>query len=230
MMHDQTADLTWRDTEHGTVPVSDRFDDPYYSLSGGLDETEYVFIRGNNLLNRWNNPLQVAELGFGTALSFLVTWASWAKGAKQPLHFTSFEAFPMAQADMTTALAAFPELTPLTEVLLSKWTAGQGPTEIVPHLTLEVIIGDARETLPSWKGMADAWFLDGFSPAKNPELWEPELIKEVGRHTSQNGTAATYSAAGHVRSSLSNAGFSVTRVKGFGRKRHMTTARMSDAK
>ncbi len=228
-MHDQTADLTWRETDHGAVPVSDRFDDPYYSLAGGLDETEHVFVQGNNLPDRWNAPLSIAELGFGTGLNLLVTWATWARGPMEPLRFTSFEAFPMAPEDMRAALAAFPQLDHYASRFLDIWTTGCGVTELTCNLTLDVIIGDARETLPRWHGQADAWYLDGFSPAKNPELWQPDLIAEVGRHTAPNGTAATYSAAGHVRSSLTQAGFEVARVKGYGNKRHMTTARMPDA-
>ena len=228
-MHDQTAQLTWRDTDHGAVPVSDRFDDPYYSLSGGLAETEHVFLHGNGLPDRWDAPLAVAELGFGTGLNLLVTWAAWARGPQNPLRFTSFEAYPMAPRDMRAALAAFPELAPLAEQMLAKWTAGARDVELAPNLTLDVIVGDARDTLPAWEGAADAWYLDGFSPAKNPELWQPDLIAQVGLHTRPDGTAATYSAAGHVRKSLTQAGFDVTRVQGYGRKRHMTVARMSDA-
>ncbi|MBL9056364.1 MAG: tRNA (5-methylaminomethyl-2-thiouridine)(34)-methyltransferase MnmD, partial [Rhodobacteraceae bacterium] len=85
--------------------------------------------------------------------------------------------------------------------------------------------GDARDTLPRWQGRADAWFLDGFSPAKNPELWSADLMAEVARHTAPGGTFATYTAAGHVRRALTDAGFAVTRQPGHGRKRHMTTGR-----
>ena len=91
-----------------------------------------------------------------------------------------------------------------------------------PDFELRVIVGDARETLPVWTGRADAWFLDGFSPAKNPELWSPALMMEVGAHTGVGGTAATYTAAGFVRRGLADAGFEVSRVQGYGRKRHMT--------
>ena len=84
------------------------------------------------------------------------------------------------------------------------------------------MIGDARDTLPDWAGRADAWFLDGFSPAKNPELWSDEIMAEVGRHTATGGTFATYTAAGHVRRALSDAGFAVERIKGHGTKRHMS--------
>ena len=110
-------------------------------------------------------------------------------------------------------------------LLADAWT-GQGGVMALPGLRAEVIIGDARATLPRWPGQADAWFLDGFSPAKNPELWSPALMAEVARHTKPGGSAATYTAAGFVRRGLADAGFEVERSPGFGRKRHMTRARM----
>jgi len=229
-MTDQTAPLIWRETDAGRVPVSTQFDDPYYSLGGGLDETRHVFLGGNDLHARFTDDLHIGELGFGTGLNLLVTWTDWLKATHGKLHFTSFEAYPMAKSDMAEALTAFPEVAPLSSILLDKWSAGDGPVNIAENLTLEVIIGDARETLPAWQGRADAWFLDGFSPAKNPALWEPTLLQSVADHTAPNGTAATYSAAGHVRQSLTAAGFNVSRVQGFGRKRHMTTARIAHAK
>ena len=228
-MINQTASLTWRDTDAGRVPVSDQFDDPYYSLIGGLDETQHVFLAGNGLPDRFDAPLHVAELGFGTGLNLLVTWDAWAKaGCRAPLRFTSFEAFPMAKPDMAAALTAFPQIAPLAEIMLDRWDVSAGPVELTAGLTLDVIIGDARATVPAWQGAADAWYLDGFSPAKNPALWEPALLAQVAKHTAHLGTAATYSAAGHVRKSLTEAGFDVARVQGFGRKRHMTVARMPD--
>ena len=229
-MTDQTAPLIWRETDAGRVPVSTQFDDPYYSLGGGLDETRHVFLGGNDLHARFTDDLHIGELGFGTGLNLLVTWTDWLKAPHGKLHFTSFEAYPMAKSDMAEALTAFPEVAPLSSILRDKWSAGDGPVNIAENLTLEVIIGDARETLPAWQGRADAWFLDGFSPAKNPALWEPTLLQSVADHTAPNGTAATYSAAGHVRQSLTAAGFNVSRVQGFGRKRHMTTARIAHAK
>jgi tRNA U34 5-methylaminomethyl-2-thiouridine-forming methyltransferase MnmC len=89
------------------------------------------------------------------------------------------------------------------------------------------VMGDARRTVPAWDGMADAWFLDGFAPARNPELWEPALLQAVAAHTAPEGTCATYSAAGHVRAALADAGFAVARLPGYGRKRHMTIGRMA---
>ncbi|MEO0914755.1 MAG: tRNA (5-methylaminomethyl-2-thiouridine)(34)-methyltransferase MnmD, partial [Pseudomonadota bacterium] len=163
-----------------------------------------------------------AELGFGTGLNALAALQAWkAAGQAGPLCFTSFEAFPMAAAEMARALQAFPELADLAAPLLAAWAAGQTRLS-TPDIVLEVILGDARETLPRWQGAADCWFLDGFSPARNPELWEVGLLREVGRHTQRGGTCATYSAAGHVREKLAAAGFTMARRAGFGRKRHMT--------
>ncbi|MEO1555424.1 MAG: tRNA (5-methylaminomethyl-2-thiouridine)(34)-methyltransferase MnmD [Pseudomonadota bacterium] len=219
-MQDQPAELEWRD---GSVPVSVRFDDPYFSLDNGLAETRHVFLSGNDLPWRFRDGFAIAELGFGTGLNFLTSWAAWrAAGVSGRFHFTSFEAYPMAPADMALAHAAFPELAPLAQALVD--TLGADGRSTFEDATLEVIAGDARETLPNWLGQADAWFLDGFSPAKNPEMWGPDLMAEVARHTRPHGTAATYTAAGFVRRGLEAAGFDVTRASGFGRKRHMTRA------
>lgn len=225
-MADQTAKLDWNDG----VPIATQFDDPYYSLDNGLAETQHVFLAGNDLPARFSSDCHIGELGFGTGLNLLVTWDAWAKaGHPGTLHFTSFEAFPMALIDMRKALAHFPELNGLAETLLTEWTPGAGPTQLTNGPTLHVITGDARQTLPAWDQKADAWFLDGFSPAKNPELWEPDLLLAVGQHTTPGGTAATYSAAGYIRRGLTAAGFDVTRATGYGRKHHMTRARMPDA-
>lgn len=221
-MH-KNASLDWRD---GQVPVSTRFDDPYYSLEDGLAETRHVFLSGNDLPARLRDGFHIAELGFGTGLNLLTTLQAWrATGRPGRLHYTSFEAFPMAPADMIRAQAAFPDLGPLAEELAPFWQDGKTAFAL-PDLAVTLILGDARATLPDWQGAADAWYLDGFSPAKNPELWEPALLAEVARHTAPAGTAATYSAAGHVRRALEAAGFAVDRVPGYGRKRHMTVARM----
>ncbi|MDA7429407.1 tRNA (5-methylaminomethyl-2-thiouridine)(34)-methyltransferase MnmD [Primorskyibacter aestuariivivens] len=222
-MTDQSAELEWRD---GGVPVSTRFDDPYYSLDNGLAETRHVFLAGNDLPARFRDGFHIAELGFGTGLNLLTALQAFRDaGAPSKLQFTTFEAFPMAAPDMIAAQAAFPELADLAAELRTWWEAGQSVFE-TGDLSFAMITGDARETLPLWSGKADAWFLDGFSPAKNPELWGAELMAEVARHTVRGGTAATYTAAGHVRRGLEAAGFTVTRVPGFGRKRHMTTARL----
>ena len=221
-MQNQPAEIEWRD---GGVPVSTRFDDPYYSLENGLSETRHVFLEGNDLPARYRDGFHVAELGFGTGLNFLATLESWrSSNTSGCLSYTSFEAYPMAAADMAQALDAFGGLADLAAPLTEQWTGDGGSFSFVGGVTLNLIVGDARETLPRWSGQADAWYLDGFSPAKNPELWEPSLMQEVARHTARGGTAATYTAAGFVRRGLQKAGFSVMRTPGFGRKRHMTKA------
>ena len=124
---------------------------------------------------------------------------------------------------MIRALAVFPELSEIATELAPFWH--KGDTEIaLADLSFQLIEGDARTTVPDWTGISDAWFLDGFSPAKNPELWQPELMHQICRHTVPGGTAATYSAAGFVRRGLQDAGFTVERRTGYGRKRHMTVA------
>ncbi|MCP5072851.1 MAG: tRNA (5-methylaminomethyl-2-thiouridine)(34)-methyltransferase MnmD [Rhodobacteraceae bacterium] len=220
----ENAELEWRD---GRVPVATRFDDPYYSLENGLEETRYVFLAGNGLPARYAPGFHVAELGFGTGLNLLCAWQAWElSGHPGQLQFTSFEAFPLLPKDMARAHRQWPELMGYSERFFAGWDAGNFCIE-TDTLSARVVIGDARETLGQWQGKADAWFLDGFSPTKNPELWGETLMADVARHTKPGGTFATYTAAGHVRQSLANAGFEVTRVKGFGRKRHMSVGTLT---
>lgn len=217
--------LTWRD---GT-PVSQRFDDPFYALSDGLAETRHVFLDGNDLPARFRAGFHLAELGFGTGLNLLAVWALWQRsGQHGPLRMTSFEAFPLGAGDMLTAQEAFPELAPQANALAPFWRSGATRIDL-PDLQFRMIRGDARETVPCWDDQADAWFLDGFAPARNPELWEPALLQQVVQRLRPGGTLATYTAAGHVRRALAAAGLEVTRTPGYGRKRHMTRARKPPA-
>jgi tRNA U34 5-methylaminomethyl-2-thiouridine-forming methyltransferase MnmC len=225
-LQDQTAHIAWRD---GDLPVSTRFNDPYFSLQGGLAETAHVFLAGNDLPARFRDGFHIAELGFGTGLNLLSVLHLWrSSGQSGQLHFTTFEAFPLAAADMLRAQSAFPALDMLSRELAPFWSDSPAGFTL-RDLRFTMIIGDARDTLPHWEDAADAWFLDGFSPAKNPELWQADLLSEVGRHTKTGGTAATYTAAGFVRRGLQAAGFDVERRQGFGTKRHMTVARKAPA-
>jgi tRNA U34 5-methylaminomethyl-2-thiouridine-forming methyltransferase MnmC len=217
----QQAELEWRDG----VPVSTRFADPYYSLEDGLAETRYVFLAGNSLPSRLRPGFHVAELGIGTGLNLLALIALVRETGRGPVRYTGFEAFPLSANDMRAALAAFPEVADDAALLAAAWQEG-APLR-TPEVDATFIFGDARLTLPPWAHKADAWFLDGFAPARNPELWEPALLAEVARHTAPGGTAATYSAAGEVRRTLATVGFEVERRPGYGRKRHMTAARLS---
>lgn len=208
------AELSWRD---GSTPVSTRFDDPYFSLAGGLAETRHVFLAGNDLPARFRPGFQIAELGFGTGLNLIAT----ALATDLPIRFTSFEAFPMSATEIARALTAFPEAEAVAAPFLAAW--GRGETRfMLRSISVEVILGDVRETLPAWSSQADAWYLDGFSPAKNPEMWGADLMAEVGRHTAPGGSFATYTAAGFVRRGLAEAGFAVSRAPGHAGKRHMS--------
>lgn len=212
----QMAELEWR----GDTPVSTRFDDPYFSLADGLAETNHVFLKGNQLPERLTPGFTIAELGFGTGLNLAAVLAV----AECPIRFITFEAFPMTGTQAMAALRAvapvpmwMDRIEAIGNILDQRSEHAQiGPVEVEVHW------GDVRKTLPNWSGCADAWFLDGFSPAKNPEMWGADLMAEVGEHTVPGGTFATFTAAGAVRRALENAGFNVERVGGYGRKRHMS--------
>lgn len=217
----RAPELEWRP---GDIPVATRFGDPYYSLHDGLAETRHVFLQGNGLPERFRPGFHIAELGFGTGLNLLAAWAAWEQaGQTGPLRFTSFEAYPLPREDMARALARFPAISDHAARFLVDFDGAQARLET---LEFDLVVGDARETLPNWDGRADAWFLDGFAPARNPQMWEPALLAEVARHSAAGATASTYTAAGHVRRALAAAGFEVSRAPGFGSKRHMTVARL----
>ncbi|MEM9972655.1 MAG: tRNA (5-methylaminomethyl-2-thiouridine)(34)-methyltransferase MnmD [Pseudomonadota bacterium] len=222
-MAESTPIVEWRDG----VPISIEFDDPYYSLGDGAAESAHVFLAGNGLPERFRPGFRIAELGFGTGLNLIVAAKAWCEsGVDGPLHVTSFEQAPLRPAEMRQAVATFPAYAAIADALITALEARPERIDL-PWLQFRLINGDANNTLPAWGGAADAWFLDGFSPAKNPSLWGEALMAEVARHTAPGGTAATYTAAGHVRRALSSAGFTVERRAGFARKRHMTVAWMA---
>ena len=227
MKANQIAQVEW--SENGT-PVSTLFDDPYFSVHDGYAETEYVFLSGNGLPERFRPGFHIAELGFGTGLNLMVT-AEALRSFSPDLHiqYTSFEAFPMSVSDNTSALAHFPISNDIIQTFSAAWGNGKR-NFVLPGLSVTIIEGDARRNLPRWQGMVDAWFLDGFSPAKNPEMWEQTLMAELARHTAPGGTFSTFTAAGGVRRALADAGFEVQRIPGYGRKRHMTVGQIKDAK
>ena len=217
------ADLVWRNNR---IPIAQKFDDPYYSLDNGLEEVLHVFLTSNKLPHRLKDEFKIAELGFGTGLNFLSTLWQWRlKKQKGVFFYTSFEAFPMRPEEMIKAQSEFPELSNIKNEFVSLWSGLLEKGKLNgKDYSLKLILGDARHTIKNAEITADCWFLDGFSPAKNPELWEEELLRDVYRCTADKGTLSTYSAAGIVRRNLNSAGFEVERVQGFGRKRHMTIA------
>lgn len=212
------AKLRW---ESDTLPVSTRFDDPYYSRENGLAESRHVFLDGNDLPTRFSTApdFHIAELGFGTGLNVLAAVALW--NTFEPsgiLRITSFERYPLDVDEMTRALTPWQDISTLVDDLLQAWPSSR---IALPNAELTVLPGDVNEALPAWGGSADAWFLDGFAPSRNPEMWTDQVLGEVGKHTNPHGTFATYTAAGFVRRGLQSAGFSVQKRRGFGRKREM---------
>ncbi|MEM8798093.1 MAG: tRNA (5-methylaminomethyl-2-thiouridine)(34)-methyltransferase MnmD [Pseudomonadota bacterium] len=217
------ADISW---DEDGVPVSVKFDDPYFSLADGWAETRHVFINGNDLPARWSRgeTPKIAELGFGTGLNFFATVLAYrAAGGTLPLSYMSFEKHPVTRDQGFKALEPWADLAELAEHFLEGFPPEPGwHTVEQGDVTLTLAIGDANEMVADYSGVADAWYLDGFSPAKNPELWNATLLEKVAQRTSNCGTFATYTAAGFVRRNLKAAGFDVERIPGYGRKRHMT--------
>ena len=228
-MQTSRHDVSW---DANDVPRSSVFDDTFYTKSNGQAETAYVFMGGNGLPERWTSAanFSIAELGFGTGLNFLETWRNWiaVRSPSQRLVFTSFEAYPISADDMARALKPWATLKLLSEALISRWQEPPRLTafwQMDEQTGLHIITGKAEATVARWDGFADAWYLDGFSPAKNPDMWGPDLLQQVCDHTAANGSFATYTAAAQVRRNLEATGFTVTRRKGFAGKREMLFGR-----
>ena len=227
--------------ESGT-PVADHFDDVYFSNDSGIDETQHVFVAGNDLAERWqqwrNPTFVIAETGFGTGLNFLVAMRAFnefrAANPDHPLkrlYFITTEKFPLPQQDMQRALEAFPALKDEAQSLASLYPMGlEGCHRL--HFdnhstTLDLWIGDVHELLPQWhspvNGLIDAWFLDGFAPSKNPDMWTDALFSQMARLSKTGTTFGTFTAAGIVKRGLAGVGFTIKKRNGFGRKRDMLT-------
>ncbi len=224
------AEIEW--AEDG-APISRAYGDIYFSREDGAAETDYVFIEGCGLPDAFEGRarLQTAELGFGLGLTTARLLAAWARAARRPaLAIASFEIAPAPIEAMARALAPWPGVGDFVERLAPAWPprSGRNRYRLVDGdapAVLELFVGDANRLVPAWDGAADAWFLDGFSPAKNPELWRAALLEAVFAKTAPGGVFATYAAAGRVRRRLEAAGFEVTRRPGFGRKREMLAGR-----
>ncbi len=223
--------------EHGTIkwrdgqPISTQFDDIYFSRDSGIAETRHVFLQHNHLESRWKELratlFTIAETGFGTGLNFLCSWQLWNSCAPvhARLHFVSCEQYPLSHDELSQALALWPELAAWSRPLLEQYR------DLAPgfrrfsfdggRVTLSLLVGDARATLPELRAKVDAWFLDGFAPAKNPQLWGPELLAEISRLAASGCTFATYTCVGEVKRGLRALGFHVEKVPGFGSKREM---------
>ncbi|OYU06818.1 MAG: bifunctional tRNA (5-methylaminomethyl-2-thiouridine)(34)-methyltransferase MnmD/FAD-dependent 5-carboxymethylaminomethyl-2-thiouridine(34) oxidoreductase MnmC [Pseudomonas sp. PGPPP1] len=220
------AQLDWDDQGR---PHSRVFDDVYFSDKSGLEETRYVFLEQNRLQERFaalpeGGRLVIGETGFGTGLNFLCAWQLFEQhavaGAR--LHFVSVEKYPLNHADLQRALALWPELQLFAEQLLKQYIAiHQGFQRLVldnGRVTLTLLIGDALEQLPQLDAQVDAWFLDGFAPAKNPDMWTAELFAELARLAAPGSTISTFTSTGWVRRLINAAGFKMKRTPGIGHK------------
>ena len=223
----------WQLGADGT-PRSVRFDDVYFSVEGGLDEARYIFIEQNRLGQRFaqmaeNATFIVAETGFGTGLNFLTTWQYFEKQAPQSarLCFISTEKYPLSVQDIRQSLACWPQLAEQVEQLLRHYppaVTGYHCLELSPRVELWLLLGDAIDSLSELTGKVDAWFLDGFTPSRNPDMWQPALFTTMQRLSGPGTTVATFTSARTVYDGLTGAGFRVKRIKGFGHKRNMLAA------
>jgi tRNA 5-methylaminomethyl-2-thiouridine biosynthesis bifunctional protein len=226
--------LIWRDA---ATPASRRFDDVYYSDDGGLAESRHTFLAGNGLPDAWvgRDCFVIAETGFGTGLNFLATWQTWRRTAPAgaTLHYLSVEGFPLTTAQILTCLAPWPELTHLANELAAVYPPIHDGFHRVwlegGRVVLTLLIGDVASVLPEAEARVDAWFLDGFSPARNPEMWTPEIFTEIARLSAPGATLATYTVARGVRQDLAMAGFQLEARPGFGRKREMLVGKFTAA-
>ncbi|HIF9114726.1 TPA: bifunctional tRNA (5-methylaminomethyl-2-thiouridine)(34)-methyltransferase MnmD/FAD-dependent 5-carboxymethylaminomethyl-2-thiouridine(34) oxidoreductase MnmC [Photobacterium damselae] len=240
----ENAVLDWN--ELGT-PVSNDFDDVYFSNANGLEETRYVFLQQNGLPDRWNDfsrrRFVVAETGFGTGLNFLALWQQFkAFHAENPdaivkeLHFISFEKFPVTLDDLKKAHLSWPELSDLAQQLHAHYPPAVADCHRIiledGLITLDLWFGDIQDCMPQvWtgdEGIVDAWFLDGFAPSKNLAMWNLNVYKGMRNLARSGCTLATFTAAGFVRRELIEAGFEMKKAKGFGHKREMLTGTIGE--
>ena len=224
------------------TPVSAQFDDVYFSNQNGLAESRYVFQAGNQLWERWltfpHATFVIGETGFGTGLNFLAVTdlfrqfrQQYAQLPLKRLFFISFEKYPLEPTQLKRAHQAYPEFATLAAQLQQKWLE---PIEgcyrfHFAETTLDIWFGDIRQQLPQlgdyMNNKVDAWFLDGFSPAKNPDMWNNLVYQQLFRLTKAGGTLATFTAASAVRKGLESVGFDISKRKGYGNKREMLTGK-----
>ncbi len=230
-----TSPLKW---DEDGQPRSRLFGDVYFSKDGGLEETRTVFLRGCGLPEAWagRQGFTIGELGFGSGLNLVAALDLWrqTRPAGGRLNLFSIEAHPLTCDEARRALGLWPRVSDVAGLLLSRWPGrARGFHRVdLPELgaVLDLAVMDATAALEAWQGKADAWFLDGFAPALNPGMWSPALLALVAARSSPGARAATYTVAGAVRRGLAEAGFTVERQPGFGRKRERLEARLGDGR
>ncbi|HJV74499.1 MAG TPA: bifunctional tRNA (5-methylaminomethyl-2-thiouridine)(34)-methyltransferase MnmD/FAD-dependent 5-carboxymethylaminomethyl-2-thiouridine(34) oxidoreductase MnmC [Noviherbaspirillum sp.] len=215
------------------VPYAEAFGDVYHSADGGLAQAQHVFLGGNRLPERWQGQRRfvILETGFGIGLNFLATWKACRDDAQRPqqLHYVSIEKHPFCAADLVQLHALWPELAAVSEELRAAWPPlVQGFHRLLldeGRVVLTLVFGDVAEYLPQIDAAADAFYLDGFAPNKNPEMWAPDILARLNRLAAPEATLSTYTVAVPVRDALTKAGFICDMPSGFGHKREMLVAR-----
>lgn len=231
------ARLQWHDDG---MPYAIDYNDVYFSRDDAEGESAHVFLAGSRLQARWaalppGQRFTIAELGFGSGLNFMQTVRLWQEVSPGNcrLHYCAFELHPLTHADMKRMHDQWPACAAISEQLLQLYpdhTAGCHRLYIADNVILDLYYGDATQFLANTAAFAhctfDCWYLDGFSPAQNPQLWHAQLLGRIAALSRPGTTVSSYSVAGRVRQGLSAAGFRVEKLPGFGRKRHMLAATM----
>ncbi|MDR2626206.1 MAG: bifunctional tRNA (5-methylaminomethyl-2-thiouridine)(34)-methyltransferase MnmD/FAD-dependent 5-carboxymethylaminomethyl-2-thiouridine(34) oxidoreductase MnmC [Zoogloeaceae bacterium] len=207
--------------------------DVYHSRHGGPEQARHVFLQGNDLPARWRGRERfvILETGFGAGLNFLTTWAAWRADpqACSRLYFVSLEKHPFRCADLRQAQARWPEFAPLAAELHAAWPLPVPGIHRLwlndGRLSLTLVLGDAQQELRRLMLAVDAFYLDGFAPDKNPELWTPDICKGIARLAAPGATLATWSVAGHLRAALAACEFALEKRPGFAGKRQMLAGR-----
>lgn len=223
----EPAILSW--SEDGRL-YSPAFDDVYFQPEDGVAESSYVFLQHNHLEERFKalragEVFRIAECGFGSGLNFLLTLDLWRRCAPQDarLYYLSFEKHPVRQADMEKIHAYWPDYAAESRDLLAQYPAAVKGFHLLyfGHVQLQLCFGDVVEMLPQIKTRINAWYLDGFAPAKNPAMWDEKLFGHMAHLSVQGSTVATFTAAGAVKRGLEAAGFTMEKTPGYGKKRKM---------
>ncbi|ENX07710.1 FAD-dependent 5-carboxymethylaminomethyl-2-thiouridine(34) oxidoreductase MnmC [Acinetobacter courvalinii] len=234
----QTADLDWEWVDGIEIPISKQFGDVYFSKANGLLETRHVFLNGNDLTERLSQLSDyqyfcVGETGFGTGLNILTLWQLWQQvrpDNHSHLHAISVEKFPLSKADLVRALNVWPELKPLAEQLIQQYPlpiAGCHRLSFPEQrFSIDLWLGDAQDIFPviPKTQAVNAWFLDGFAPSCNPDMWQENVLNHIVRLSEFGTTFASFSVAGVLKRGLKQHGIQISRPRGFGHKREMLKA------
>lgn len=226
----QPNDIVWVEDD---TPYSTRFEDIYFSKGSGPAEVEHVFLKPNQIEQRLEagGPLRIGELGFGTGLSFLMTWALQTKISPQArLDFYSVEKYPIQPEELSRTHEVWPDLKAPSLAFQSQWSTKPGWNHFTfGQVRCHVYVGDVLDflrELGEQKKTMQVWYLDGFAPAKNPQMWSREVLEQVGQGSTSGSTFSTYTVVGQVRRDLMKAGFQVEKIKGFENKREMLFGKM----